>query len=199
MKRHLQTTLIASMALSTAISFAPAGDRQRDWPSYGGGSDQTHYSTLNQINRDNISKLQVAWTFDTGDAFPGSEMQCNPLIVDGVLYATTPKLRVIALDAATGKLVWAFDPNEGNNVKGKVRNRGLSYWTDGLSRPKIEDKRLFVACRQYLYCLDARTGKPVGSFGDQGRIDLRAGLGRDPKSQSVSMTTPGIVYKDMLI
>jgi len=181
------------MALSTAISFAPAGDRQRDWPSYGGGSDQTHYSTLNQINRDNISKLQVAWTFDTGDAFPGSEMQCNPLIVDGRLYATTPKLRVIALDAATGKLIWAFDPNEGNKVQGKFRNRGLSYWADG------QQKRLFVAARQYLYSLDANTGNPVPSFGEGGHIDLRENLGRDPKLQSVSMTSPGIVYKDLLI
>ena len=196
---HTILSYVLCFALAPLLPRTESSGSGLDWPTYGGSIEQTHYSTLKQISRDNVAKLQVAWTFDTGDAFPGSEMQCNPLVVNGILYATTPKLRVIALDAATGKLVWAFDPNEGNNVKGKVRNRGLSYWTDGLSWPKIEDKRLFVACRQYLYCLDARTGKPVGSFGDQGRIDLRAGLGRDPKSQSVSMTTPGIVYKDMLI
>src|SRR5262245_18334576 len=174
MNRFIQRALIASLALSLAISLVLASDGQRDWPAYGGGNDQTHYSALNQINRDNVGKLQVAWTFDTGDAFPGSEMQCNPLIVDGRLYATTPKMRVIALDAATGKLVWAFDPNEGNKIQGKVRNRGLAYWTDG------REKRLFVAARQYLYCLDASTGKPVPSFGGLGRIDLRENLGRDP-------------------
>src|SRR5215831_6620613 len=128
--------------LATLHVRAGDGDSGRDWPTYGGSIEQAHYSTLKQINRDNVGKLQVAWTFDTGDAFPGSEMQCNPLVVNGILYATTPKLRVIALDASTGKLVWAFDPNEGDNVKSKVRNRGLSYWTDGLSWPKIEDKRL---------------------------------------------------------
>jgi quinoprotein glucose dehydrogenase len=193
MKRLLETILIGSFGICVALPYALAGDTHRDWPVYGGGNDQTHYSALKQINTNTVSRLQVAWTFDTGDAFPGSEMQCNPLIVDGQLYATTPKLRVIALDAATGKLSWSFDPNEGEKVKGKVRNRGLSYWTDG------HDKRLFVTARQYLYALDARTGKPIASFGDGGHIDLRENLGRDPKLQSISMTSPGIVYKDLLI
>src|SRR6266700_6542456 len=82
------------------------------WSHYGGGPDNTHYSTLNQINRRNVSQLRVAWSFDTGDAFAGSEMECNPIVVDGVLFATTPKLRAIALDAATGQLKWSFDPNQ---------------------------------------------------------------------------------------
>src|SRR5579863_5895880 len=87
--------------------------------------DPSHYSALTQINRENVSKLKVAWTYDTGDTFPDSEMQCKPLFADGVLYATTPKLRLIALDAATGKLRWSFDPNEGIRA-GKSRNRGVT-------------------------------------------------------------------------
>ena len=90
--------------------------QNRSWSTYGGGLDNTHYSALTQINRENVAKLKVAWTFDTGDAFKGSEMECNPIVVDGVLYATTPKLKVIALNAANGQLKWTFDPNQGRPV-----------------------------------------------------------------------------------
>ena len=165
----------------------------RDWEVYGGGPESIRYSALDQINRRNVAKLQVAWSFDTGDAHKESEMQCNPIIVDGVLYATSPKLRVIALDAATGNLRWSFDPNEGKEVAGKVRNRGVTYWGEK------DDRRVFVVDRQYLYALDAETGKPIPSFGGSGRVDLREGLGRSPQTLSVSATTPGIVYKDLLI
>src|SRR5213594_226174 len=89
-----------------------AGDG-KDWSMYGGGQENTRYSSLKQINRKNVGNLKVAWTFDSGDAYPGSEMQCNPLVVNGVLYATTPKVNVIALNAATGKLLWRFDPHQG--------------------------------------------------------------------------------------
>jgi quinoprotein glucose dehydrogenase len=166
---------------------------EREWRTYGGNPEQTHYSKLDQINLANVRNLELAWTYDTGDAFDGSEMQCNPLIIDGVFYATTPKLRVIALDAATGKLKWAFDPHEGREYKRKSRNRGLSYWTDGKSA------RIYYAVQQWLYALDVKTGRPAPSFGAEGRIDLRENLGRDPEQQNVSMTSPGIVYKDLLI
>lgn len=167
--------------------------RYREWKVYGGGPDSIRYSTLDQINRKNVRSLEVAWTFDTGDAFTGSEMQCNPIIINGVLYATTPKLRVIALDAATGKLRWSFDPNEGRKVIGKARNRGLTYWEDG------QDERIYVAALHFLYALDARTGKLVRDFGDSGRVDLRKGLGRAPQEITISATTPGVIYKDLLI
>jgi quinoprotein glucose dehydrogenase len=160
---------------------------QTDWPRYGGDPGNTRYSPLTQINRGNVSRLRVAWSFDTGDAFDGSEMQCQPIVVHGVLYATTPKLRVIALDAGTGKLLWQFDPNAANQVIGKSRNRGLSYWESG------SDRRIFVAAREYLYALDANTGKPLW------KADLREGLGRDVASMSISATSPGIVFRDLLI
>jgi quinoprotein glucose dehydrogenase len=163
----------------------------RDWDIYGGGRESLRYSTLTQINRENVHALDVAWTFDTGDAYPGSEMQCNPLVIDGVLYATTPKVNVIALDAATGALRWRFDPHQGRKVLSKMRNRGLTYWSDGL------EARLFVAVRQFLYSLDAATGKPDPAFGSAGRIDLRKGL--RPDGEMVSLSTPGIIYKDLLI
>lgn len=165
----------------------------REWNVYGGGPESIRYSRLDQINRNNVQRLEVAWTFETGDAFPGSEMECNPIIVNGVLFASTPTLRVIALDAATGKLRWSFDPNAGKKVLNNARNRGLAYWAEG------EDQRIYFVSHSYLYALEANTGKAVSSFGDSGRVDLRKGLGRNPEEMSISATTPGIVYKDLLI
>ena len=165
---------------------------QSDWPIAGGRAGM-HYSPLKQIDRSNVSRLQLAWKFDTGDAFKDSEMQCNPLVIDGVLYATTPKLHVIALDGATGKLLWRFDPHDGKPVKSKQRNRGLTFWSSG------EDRRIFAGAGSALYSLDARTGKPDPAFGSGGRIDLREGLGRDAQTLTVGSTSPGVVWKDLLI
>ncbi|MGH9512923.1 MAG: PQQ-binding-like beta-propeller repeat protein [Terriglobales bacterium] len=170
----------------------PPTHPSEEWRVYSGGPENTHYSTLAQINRNNVKNLQVAWTYDSEDAFPSSENECNPIVVDGVLYATTPKVNVVALDAGTGKLLWRFDPNAGLRVVGKMRSRGVAYWSDG------NEQRIFATARQYLYSLDARTGKPAGSFGVAGRIDLRDDLGRDPENW-VTMTSPGIIYKDLII
>ncbi|MDX1981645.1 MAG: PQQ-binding-like beta-propeller repeat protein [Bryobacteraceae bacterium] len=160
------------------------------WTVYG-GPDNIRYSTLKQINRQNVNRLQVAWTYDTGDAFKGSEMQVNPIIVNGVLYATSPKMRVIALDAATGKLKWAFDPSEGKPQPG--RSRGVTYWADS------GGERIFSTYGFNLFALDARTGKLIESFGTNGRVDMREGLGRDPQALNVTSRTPGVIYKDLLI
>ncbi len=185
----LCTSLITAVAL--AADSSQPGAAPADWPSYGGGLDDTRYSTLTQINRENVANLRVAWSFDTGDAFPGSEFQCNPLIIGGVLYAVTPKANVVALDAASGHLLWRFEPNPGGKVFFKIRSRGVSYWSDG------KQARIFSAWHQYLYSLDAATGRPDPRFGVNGRIDLRDHL-REPK-EMLSLTTPGIVYKDLLI
>ena len=132
-------------------------------------------------------RLDVAWSYDAQDG-PGG-LQTHPIIVGGVLYANTPKHRVIALDAGTGKLLWKFD--SGLDLRGA--NRGLTYWAAG------DDRRIFAGAGHYVYALDARTGKPIAGFGSEGRIDLRADLGRDASQQSVALTTPGVIYKDMLI
>lgn len=156
------------------------------WPAYGGGRSGDHYSRLAQINRANVNRLKVAWTFDTGEK---GNLQDNPLIVGRTLYAYTHSQKVIALDAATGRLRWKFD----SAVRGTQPIRGLAYWSDG------KDERIFAGVMSFLYCLDARTGKPVESFGEHGRIDLRKNLRGDYKLQSVALTTPGIIYKDLII
>src|SRR6201996_2617705 len=187
--RGCRFSVLLTLCLSTLVH--AQSDPWRTWKGVG-GSDNIHYSTLDQINREKVRSLKVAWQFDSGDQHPKSEMECNPIVVEGVMYATTPNGDVVALDAATGKLQWRFDANEGLKNIGKVRNRGVTYWSEG------NDRRIFVGIRQYLYSLDAKTGKPVAAFGDKGRIDLRAGLGRDPLNW-VTMTSPAAVYKDVVI
>ena len=144
------------------------------------------YSSLAQINRANVKNLQVAWSFDTGET---GGLQTSPIIVDGVLYAYSPTQKVIALNARTGKLLWRFD----SGIVGRQPDRGLATWTDGKQR------RILAGIMNYVYALDAQTGKPITTFGEGGRIDLRENLGRDPKSIMIALTSPGIVYKDLLI
>ncbi|HYM09763.1 MAG TPA: PQQ-binding-like beta-propeller repeat protein, partial [Bryobacterales bacterium] len=198
MRRNLEllSVMAALLVAASAGAQAPRSVPQtgyREWKVYGGGPHNLRYSALRQINRTNVRQLEVAWTFDTGDAFPGSEMQCNPIIVGGTLYATTPKLRVIALDAASGRLRWSFDPNEGKKVLGKQRNRGVTWWGDE------RQQRIFFVAGHTLYALDAATGKSVPGFGNSGRVDLREGLGRPPRELFITATSPGVIYKDLLI
>jgi len=189
----VRTTIVLLLGGAFLSAVLPAADRYRGWTVYNGSPDGIHYSALDQINRHNVAQLQVAWIYDTGDAFPESEMECNPIVVDGVLYATTPKLRLIALDAATGKMRWSFDPRQNQHAFGKSRNRGVTYWAAG------QDRRIFLPAGHWLYAINARTGALIKTFGDGGRVDLRRGLGRPPEEMSISSTSPGIVYKDLLI
>ena len=154
-----------------------------------GGTDNIRYSPLTQINRRNVSRLRVAWTYDSHDAFKGSEMQSNPIVVDGVLYATTPTLHVVALKAETGREIWTFDPGAAGGARTRFRHRGVTVHND----------RVFVTYRSFLYALDKRTGKPIPSFGAGGRIDLREGLGRPAERLSVSASTPGAIFDDLII
>jgi len=160
-----------------------------NWPVYGGSDDHSHYTTLGQITPGNVKQLKVAWTYDTRDAFAGSEMQTNPVVVDGVLYGTSPKLRVFALNAATGKELWSFDPNYGAAPTSRIRHRGVVVTGD----------RVLFNYRNRLYALDRRTGRPIRTFGDTGWVDLRAGLGRPVEGLSVSASSPGVVFDGLLI
>ena len=160
-----------------------------DWPVYHGDEGRTHFSTLSQITPQNVKQLKVAWTFDTQDAFPGSEMQSNPIVIDGILYATTPKQQVVALDAATGRQRWRFDPQNGAPPTSRIRHRGVVVHND----------RVLFNYRNRLYALDRKTGRPISTFGDSGWVDLRQGLGRPAEGLSVSASTPGVVFEDLLI
>jgi len=158
-----------------------------DWPRYGGNAENNHYSTLAQINRSNVDKLQVAWTFDTGEE---GGLQTNPLVVHGILYGVTPTQKIFALDAASGRLLWKFD----SGIKGTQPNRGLAYWSSGAS------SRILVGVMNYLYALDAASGRPIPDFGDAGRIDLRENLGREPaRANSIYLTSPGLIFEDLII
>lgn len=171
------------------LSATTVAAQNADWPVYHGNDDHTHYTTLSQISPANVKQLKVAWTFDTKDAFPGSEMQANPIVIDGVLYATTPKMQVIALDAATGVQRWRFDPQNGAPPTSRIRHRGVVVTGD----------RVLFNYRNRLYALDRRTGQPIRTFGDSGWIDLRQGLGRPVDGLSVSASTPGVVHGNLLI
>jgi quinoprotein glucose dehydrogenase len=174
-------------ALAVLLLVTTVGAQETDWPAYGGDPFGTRYSTLTQINRSNVGQLQLAWQFDPGDAPPTGRFQAQPIVVDGILYTVTPGSGVVALDGATGKLRWSWKSGE------HAVGRGITYWTDG------KEQRLLAGFGRYVYAIDASTGKPFSDFGRGGRIDLQHDLDRDPETQSVSLTTPGIIYKDLYI
>ncbi len=176
--------LLALCALSAAA-------QNTDWPAYLGGQDSAHYSPLTQITPENAAQLEVAWTYasEGGDATKLGQMQCNPLVIGGVLYGVSPWMKVFALDAATGAEQWAFTPAD----RQKAVSRGLAWWTDGTER------RILFAAGSHLYALDAATGQAIESFGAGGKVDLSLGLGHDGKDFPVAATTPGVVYKDLYI
>ncbi|MGH9733360.1 MAG: nucleoside hydrolase [Candidatus Acidiferrales bacterium] len=179
--------LLCSLLVPPAIAARSENQSaNQNWSVYGGDPENTHYSALAQINRDNVKHLRVSWKYDTGET---GGLETSPLIVDGVLYGITPSQKIFALNAATGKLLWKFD----SAVGGTQPDRGLAYWSSG------SDKRILVGVMNFVYALDAATGKPVPSFGNDGCIDLRENLGRDPKSLWTPLTSPGIVYQDLLI
>jgi quinoprotein glucose dehydrogenase len=166
-----------------------------DWPVYLGDAESSQYSELRQINRRNVSELEVAWTYRSGDAREGrSQIQCNPLVIEGVLYGTSPQLKLFALNAATGEEIWRFDPFAGaTNLNALGVNRGVVFWREG------KERRILFTAGQDLYAIDAGTGQPIATFGTRGKVDLREGLGRDPKKLFVLANTPGAVYRDLLV
>jgi quinoprotein glucose dehydrogenase len=178
-----------AFALVALPAIAQAQAASVDWPVYGGNSDNSHYSTLAQITPANVKRLKVAWTYETHDEFKDSEMQANPIVVDGILYATTPKLHVFALDAVTGRHLWTFDPNGGKPPISRFRHRGVVVTGD----------RVLFTYRNRLWALDKKTGAPIPTFGDSGWVDLRVGLDRTVAGVTVSASTPGVVFEDMLI
>jgi quinoprotein glucose dehydrogenase len=166
---------------------AAPGTRYTTWSDYGGSADSAQYSALDQINRSNVGALQVAWTYPTGD---GNTYLFDPVAVDDVLYVLAKNNSIVALDAATGKERWAHE-----TARGPITTRGINYWE---SRDR-SDRRLLYSNNQLLHAIDAVTGEPIASFGVNGRVDLREGLGRDPAKIAVQSSTPGRVFENLLI
>lgn len=178
--------LVVALAMSATAGGAAEASGSHDWPVYHGNAGGDHYSPLAQITRENVAGLRVAWTFDTGEE---GGLETNPLVIGGVVYANTPSRKVVALDAVSGKLRWKFD----SGVPGVGPVRGLSYWSEG------GERRLFAGVNHFLYALDPADGKPIRGFGEDGRVDLRKDLGRDFRQQSVTLTSPGAIYRDLII
>ncbi len=177
------------------ISCVPE-EASEEWPVAGGSVQRTQYSGLSQIDTTNVAGLEVLWTYQTHDAGDRSQIQCNPVVIDGTLYGTSPKLKLFALDALTGNEKWIFDPLEmisGETGGGLNTNRGVTHWSDG----KIS--RILYVVGPKLISVDADTGLPDTDFGETGMVDLREGLDRDVASLYVTATSPGVVYGDLLI
>ncbi len=163
------------------------------WSVYRGDVGNTAYSALDEINTNNVSQLEVAWTYHTGDADSGnrSTIQNNPLVANRTMYVSSPKLKLIALDPTTGTERWKFDPFQGANATGV--NRGVVYWEEK------EDRRIYYSAGHFLYAVNADNGQLITDFGNSGRIDLRIGLGRDSSKLTVWVTSPGVIFNDLLI
>jgi quinoprotein glucose dehydrogenase len=182
------------VGLPQAATRAPAAP-SREWQVYGGNPEGTRYSPLKQINRSNVGRLKVAWTYDVSGGGRGG-LQTQPIVVHGVVYGNTPAGKVIAVDGASGKLLWSWDSkNSGQRV------RGMTFWSGERSGGEsgAPDQRIYAGVGRYVYALNAITGETISGFGKDGRIDLQQNLDRDPEKESVSLTSPGIVYKDLLI
>jgi len=159
----------------------------KTWSRYLGGPDRNHYSTLSEINRENVAELKLAWSYKSPDY---GQMQMNPIVVDTILYGVTAALRAIALNASTGEEIWRF----GDSLQVfHSTSRGVSYWQ------KENDKRILYTRGSSLYALNALTGDPISSFGDNGKIDLRSGLPKSAQDKFVISNTPGTIFEDLII
>lgn len=191
--RHGLVLVMLSLSVGAPPALAAAG---RNWDTYLGDPEGTQYSELQQIHRRNVHRLQLAWIYPTGDARAEdlSQIQCNPLIVDGVLYGTSAQLKLFALDAATGRELWRFDPVAAGLLEsGAGINRGVVYWRDG------SHARVLYVAGPFLVAVDARTGRLIPDFGQNGRVDIREDLGREVRGMYVVGTSPPAVFEDLLI
>jgi quinoprotein glucose dehydrogenase len=181
------------------VSCQNNGPGYDSWPHYGGSPEMIRYSTLSSIDTLNVAQLKLAWSYSSGDVDTAahSQIQCNPIVINGVLYGVSPQMKLFALDAATGEQQWIFDPNDpkhGAPKQGIGNVRGVSYWTD-----RKKDQRLFYTAGALTFAINAENGKPIPTFGTSGYIDLHNDLDRESGHLLVTATSPGMVYKDLLI
>jgi quinoprotein glucose dehydrogenase len=163
------------------------GSGDTDWAEYHGDAARSHYSPLFEINRENVSKLKVAWTYASGGADTlrnRTQIQCNPIIIRGVLYGVSANTQAFAIEAATGKELWKTELTEN---EGSI-SRGVTYWTDN------REERIFLGAGKWLYAIDAKTGKLIASFGQNGRIFLKDGIERPGADDYVTSNTPNTIY-----
>src|SRR5262245_1145492 len=194
--------VIALVALWVTLPLAQ-NSRQVEWLYYGGNPGGMKYSTLTDVNPGNLQRLQLAWTWkhwETPLAEYGTTpgfFDATPLMIDGVLYVTTPYNSIAALDAETGKELWRFDGEAyklGQVLSGSGwKLRGTAFWRDG------NNLRLLLNSRDKLFMLDAKTGKPVPAFGSSGHVSLTDGLPRVAEPKHMTQSSPPMIYKDLVI
>jgi len=194
-----------ALLISLALKKHPSQQlvQDNDWPVYGGNKAGNRYSSLTQINTANVKNLQLAWSYDTGDnnsADRGIDLQCQPIVVKGILYAVTPRMKLFALDAGTGKELWKFDPFVNPDIRPNIHAvRGVAYWEDG------NDKRILYTVGSSIFEVNALSGEREPGFGKNGVADMHIGLrdneifGKDPEKYSIRSTSPGAIYKDIFI
>ncbi|MGH7540222.1 MAG: PQQ-binding-like beta-propeller repeat protein, partial [Gemmatimonadota bacterium] len=207
---HAVLAALGTLAVGCSTASAAAQEARVDWPYYGGDPGGAKYSPLAEIERTNVDRLRLAWTWDTGEepipparspiagrqVRPGA-FETTPLVIGDTMYVVTPYNRVVALDAGTGAEIWSYDPRAwewGNLARGcRFCHRGVAQWSDG------RERRIFLATRWKLIALDAATGRPVPGFGAAGEVDLGAGLSREPIRLHLSNTSPPVVWRDLVI
>ena len=178
------------IALALCLTPFALHAQKGSWAEYLGAPDSSHYSPLKQWTKSNVNKIQTAWTFDTGDE---TAYTFSPLVVDNVAYVAAKNGALVALDATTGKEIWTHTFGSGGRFSGIAGQRGANYWQskDG------KDRRVIVTSAGALHAIDARTGKPVDTFGDHGKVDLKLGI--DRATGPLASRTPGRVFENMLI
>jgi len=194
LKKGILMMLLLAGLMAGCKSNTDSVNLDRTWSFYKGDEASSSYSPLQEINVSNVSRLENAWTFQMSDLPQGEQpvsSQSNPIIVDGVMYANSGKQTVYAIDAATGKEIWSCKTlDEGVP---SAASRGVTYWESK------GDKRILYSSGNYLMAIDAKTGKIIPSFGNNGRINLNEGMRDDPEKISVTLSTPGRIYKDLII
>lgn len=195
---HPTNKWLLFLSFSLMLACGPQQPTYLIWAKTGGGSENLKYSALQQIDTANYAKLSVAWVYHTenNDSTKFGPMECNPIVVNGVMYGVSPKLKLFAVNAATGKEIWTFNPADSAANKTWHRtsvnmNRGVAYWE------KENDKRIIYTVGSIVFSVNATTGKLVSSFGTDGGINLVNGLDRDPTKLFVAPTSPVMVYKNL--
>lgn len=198
--RYVIFPCLVYLGLSSCTSATKPDAKYEGWKVKGGTNENMRYSSLTQIDTNNVHLLDIAWTYhsEQKDSSRFGPMQCNPIIVNNILYGVSPKLKLFAVDASTGEEVWVFDPadsvaNTTWHRKSVNMNRGVAYWEDG------EDKRIIFTAGPIVFAVHAVTGKLIPTFGEDGGIDLRKGLDRDETKLFVAPTSPAAIYGDLFI